>query len=744
MRHFLIIIYTILGLHSFSIAQNTDSLWNVWQDKSQTDSTRFYALGDLYFAVSKTNVDSALKIARLHRSYAWQVKDTGEAMFASLNIGYSLGEEQKYEEAIKIYKEIQSIQTKRKKWKALCTLQNNLGYMYLRTGESKKAEEAYLKGEKYALHEKDTMSLYRYYNQLAIIHDDHGELAAALDYYFKAIKLAEKQENKWALSVFLMNAGTIYSKLGDKEREEEYMNKSLQLKREVGDVEGEVQLSLNLAGNKIENNDFKEAYNLINNLLSKCKTQECKTSTYGGIYAVWGHYYAQQNLLDSAVENYRLSCERFLEAHEYEKYTRVAPNYAEILRSLGKQKEALRICKEVLVQSRKLNHLNGERLACKCLYKSYEDLGNKAEAYEYYKTYIEIRDSLNSVETAKLAEKKALDHEYEMKQISDSIRIAQERHEEALAYEHKLTIQRSYTYGGIAGALLMVVIAVVSIRAYGAKKKANQELEDKNTQITSQKIILEEKNKEITDSISYAKRIQEAILPPKQIVQSWLPSSFILYKPKDIVAGDFYWMETIGDTVFFAAADCTGHGVPGAMVSVVCANALTKGLVEEHITDLGRLLGRTREIVIDQFGRSEEEIKDGMDIAICALNTKTRQLHYAGANNPLWIVRKGADTVEEIKADKQPIGSYTIEKPFTSHQVQLNEGDSIYIFSDGYQDQFGGKNGKKYKSGHMKTFIISLQGKDMQMQRELFNKEFESWRGDMEQIDDVCVIGVRV
>lgn len=744
MRHLLVFLFIVLGIHSSGFSQNTDSLWQVWQDESLTDSARFYALGYLFYEVSKTDIDSSLRIAELHRSYAQQVKDTGEVMYASLNIGYCLGEKGAYEKAIEVYKEVQATQLKRKKWKALCKLQNNLGYMYLRVGENVKAEEAYLKGEKYALQEKDTMALYRYYNQLAIINDDHGNYAKALDYYFKAIKLADQQGNKWALSVFYMNAGTIYSKLGDKEREEDYMNRSLKLKREVGDVQGEVNISLNLAGNKIEKNNFKAAHKLIKNLIPICDKQECQTRTYGAIYAVWGQYYFKMDSLKLAAYNYNKSCDYLLKAHEFEQFTRIATSYGGVLRRLGKHNKAINICKMALKQAKELKHLYGEQLACKCLFMNYEDLGNKSEAYDYYRTYIDIRDSLNSVHTAKEAEKKALDLEYEKKQIADSIRVAQERHEESLAYEHKLSLQKSYTYGGIAGALLMVVIAIVSVRAYGAKKKANQELEDKNIMITNQKLILEEKNKEITDSISYAKRIQEAILPPKQIVKEWLPSSFILYKPKDIVAGDFYWMETVGNSVYFAAADCTGHGVPGAMVSVVCANALTKGLIEEGIRDLDRLLGRAREIIIEQFSKSEEEIQDGMDIAICALNTKTRQVNYAGANNPLWIVRNGADAIEEIKADKQPIGAYTIEKPFTQHQLQLAPGDTIYIFSDGYQDQFGGKNGKKYKSGHMKKFLLSIQDKDMRTQREALNNEFESWKGDLEQIDDVCVIGVRV
>jgi serine phosphatase RsbU (regulator of sigma subunit) len=184
--------------------------------------------------------------------------------------------------------------------------------------------------------------------------------------------------------------------------------------------------------------------------------------------------------------------------------------------------------------------------------------------------------------------------------------------------------------------------------------------------------------------------------------------------------------------------------VPGAMVSVVCSNALSKSLIEEGNHETGKLLDRTRELVIERFGRSEEEIKDGMDISLCALNTKTNNLMWSGANNPLWIIRNGESEIEEVKADKQPIGKYAKENPFTTHQIQLNEGDSAYIFSDGYPDQFGGEKGKKYKSGKMKRFLLSIVEKDAEQQRKMMLNEFESWRGDIEQIDDVCVIGFKI
>lgn len=260
--------------------------------------------------------------------------------------------------------------------------------------------------------------------------------------------------------------------------------------------------------------------------------------------------------------------------------------------------------------------------------------------------------------------------------------------------------------------------------------------------IITQKENLEVKNKEITDSITYAKRIQTAILPPDSVFKKHLKESFILYLPKDVVAGDFYWMEHLNDVVLFAAADCTGHGVPGAMVSVVCNNALNRSVREEGITDPGRILDRTRDIIVHEFGKSNEDVKDGMDISLCALNTKTLELKWAGANNPLWYVRNGE--LLEVKPDKQPIGQYFNAKPFTTHSLKLQAGDVLYVTTDGYQDQFGGEKGKKYKASNLKQLLLDNHHRSLEDQKKAVMTSFIDWKGKNEQVDDVCIIGVKI
>lgn len=287
----------------------------------------------------------------------------------------------------------------------------------------------------------------------------------------------------------------------------------------------------------------------------------------------------------------------------------------------------------------------------------------------------------------------------------------------------------------ILGVIILVIMAE---RA----KKAKKDIVEKNKIIEQQKNVVEEKNREILDSIDYALRIQTAILPPQKIVKQYLENSFILYKPKDIVAGDFYWMESIGDVVLFAACDCTGHGVPGAMVSVVCHNALNRAVREFGIRQPAAILDKTAQIVLENFSKSEEEIHDGMDISICAYNTKTKTLEWAGANNSLLLINNGQLT--ETKADKQYIGYNDSVKPFTNHHFILQEDTSIYLFTDGFADQFGGQPERKLTKSRFKELLISLQNSPIQQQVKELDDFITNYKKETEQTDDILVIGVRV
>lgn len=250
------------------------------------------------------------------------------------------------------------------------------------------------------------------------------------------------------------------------------------------------------------------------------------------------------------------------------------------------------------------------------------------------------------------------------------------------------------------------------------------------------------KNIEITASITYAKRIQSAIMPDDKKIASAFPNSFIYYKPKDIVAGDFYWMIDTADHVFIAVADCTGHGVPGAMVSVACSAALNRSVKEFGLRKPSDILGKCREIVIETFEEGNHVLYDGMDIALCKVDKKTGQMEYAGANNSLYLIRKGELT--EVKADKQPVARFYKEAAFTNHTIEIQKDDCIYLFTDGFPDQFGGDKKKKFMYKRFKELLVKNSDRSPKDQASAIDHAFESWKGGMEQIDDVCVIGIRL
>ncbi len=299
--------------------------------------------------------------------------------------------------------------------------------------------------------------------------------------------------------------------------------------------------------------------------------------------------------------------------------------------------------------------------------------------------------------------------------------------------------------GFAIGVLAIITIKTFKIEIFGYQ----------NT-IYFQKQSLEEKNKEITESIHYAKGIQEAILPSTDLLERDFKEGFVCYLPKDIVAGDFYWMEKVEDKIYFAAADCTGHGVPGAMVSVVCSNALQQTLFEYKITEVDRILESTSNLVSATFAKSPREIKDGMDIGLCCWNTKTRELTFSGANNPLWVISE-KETLEtssacrttsengkylhEIKGTKRPVGNSFVTISFEKHSLKLSKGDEVILQTDGFADQFGGPKGKKYKYSSLKSFLLNSSDDSRKVD---LTKEITEWRGNYEQLDDICIVGYKV
>jgi serine phosphatase RsbU (regulator of sigma subunit) len=280
----------------------------------------------------------------------------------------------------------------------------------------------------------------------------------------------------------------------------------------------------------------------------------------------------------------------------------------------------------------------------------------------------------------------------------------------------------------------LVYAFVKNKKLYGIISTQKQEVEKKNH-------LISEALKDIDDSLTYSKFIQNALLPRDKSFEVF-KDNFILFKPKDKVSGDFYWLYKNNNLVYFCVADCTGHGVPGALVSVVGANALNSCLKEYKLTEPKDILDKMSVLVEETLSSEERNMKDGMDLTFCRLNLDNNELVYSGANNPLYILsNKG---LQILSPNKQPIGSFEYRKPFTQEHIILNSGDCLYLFSDGYADQFGGPNGKKYMYKRLRGLLENVTQLPLQDQKNTLETEFESWKGSHEQIDDVCIVGIRV
>jgi tetratricopeptide (TPR) repeat protein len=633
--------------------------------------------------------------------------------FAQTSFGLMNQNNGEYEKAIKNHLFSLSIKKELGDRKGMAAPYNNLGNIYKYQGDYVKAIDCYSKSLKIREEFKDDNGIATSFNNIGVLYKDQKDYKKAISTFQKSLKLYRKMKDKIGEAAALNNLGSTYQDYKENEKALDYYNKSLKIREEIGDQYG-VATSL---------------YNIGNIHLNKNETDKAL------------EFYQRSLTIRELIDDKRGIAISLL-------------SMADIYREQGKTKEALLFSTRAFSIAISMGAALEQRDAAEILWKVHDKLGNYKTALEMHQLYILKRDSLESEENQKEIIRQQYSYEYEKQAEKDSVITAEEKKvKDAQIAQQKTEIKAKKTqqymlFGGLA---LVFIFSIFIYNRFRVTQKQNIIIEE-------QKHIVEEKNKEITDSINYAKRIQTAILPPDKMVKEILPDAFILYKPKDIVAGDFYWMEDISTshndkTILLAACDCTGHGVPGAMVSVVCNNGLNRAVREYGMKIPGEIMDKTRELVIQEFEKSEEEVKDGMDMSLLSITIKENGekngiLKWAGANNPLWIIRpsssSGATELIEFKPNKQPIGKYTDPKPFTTHEIEVKKGDSIYIFTDGYVDQFGGEKGKKFKSSNFRELLLSIQDKSMSAQREILNDKFESWKSNIEQNDDVSVIGIKI
>jgi len=360
-------------------------------------------------------------------------------------------------------------------------------------------------------------------------------------------------------------------------------------------------------------------------------------------------------------------------------------------------------------------------------------LGNYKDALRFSDTCMTIKDSLYSREAIKSLNDMQVKYETEKTKL--------ELEKKDLESKNK----QIAIYAALGGCVLLLGLLFFIFRGYKNKEKTNLALEEKNSIITEKSRIVEEQHKDITDSIKYAERIQTAILPPDKLWKQILPESFVFYKPKDILSGDFYWIEETKTHIYIAAADCTGHGVPGALVSIVNYNLLNKAVLEMELTDPAKILDQVNIWLTQALHQSynEASVRDGMDVALCVINKKTKLMQFAGAFNSGYVIKDHA--ISELVADKKPVGAFIEDDItlFTSKEYQLTGNEAIYLFTDGMADQFGGPKGKKYKYKNLQNLFLSNQSNNFDTQKQEIQKAFTQWKADYEQTDDVLVIGFK-
>lgn len=513
---------------------------------------------------------------------------------------------------------------------------------------------------------------------------------------FTAVKYL-KTNSKNAASVY-NNLGTLYKSIGNYDSSLYFHNKTLLIRQEKKDTMGLAYSYNNIGLTHKHSGDYKKALIYLKKSLAiKKKYNDVKG--IGGSYINLGSVYYLQKDYEKAFE-----------------YASKGMLYTDSAKA-------------------KYFTLSGSEVALKALLKIKSE-----RAFELYTFYDSLNTELRGEEIVKNTEANQIKFDVDNKeqQLALEMAKANELKESLIAQEEKEKRLNFIIVAGVIGLIILIVFLIIVYKSFKNKKALSLSLEQQN-------VLIEKKNKDITDSINYAKKIQNSIMPSITEFGQLFSDSLIYYQPKDIVSGDFYWFQQVGNSMVFAAADCTGHGVPGAMMSVICVNSLNQFTQKrEIITPEEALYFIDKEVYKSTNGGStESRMADGMDIALCVFHKDTNTLQYSGANRPLLLIRNNEAIL--YRANKFPIGQdIGIEKKFTGESIQLQKGDTIYIFTDGIVDQFGGEKGKKLLYRRLKEFLLSIQPLPFEEQKLKLDAFFNSWKGDEDQVDDVLLMGIKI
>ncbi len=701
---------------------------------TQQDTFQVTILNQLTEEFIQTSAyEKALQYAKNAQSLSEKIDfKKGEAT-SSANIGTIYRYLGDYEKAQEYY--LKSLKTWEKihNKSGIATAYNKIGIMFIIQGDYEKALEAQLKSLKISDEIKDSAAIAYTYNSIGVIYWKKGNYDLAMKNYVKCFEIWENAGNKKGMAVFYNNVGIIYNEQKNYDKALENYIKSLKICEEIGDQGGIAQTYNNIGSIYYERG---------NNLLKKKQNREADIE-YG-------------KALDSHFQSLKIR----LENRDQQGIAMSYNNIGSVYMKQEKFQDALEYLKKSLAIFQELGDKDGVKDSYYSLSDLYAGNGDYKRAVECHKLYSDIKDSILNEQSSKQMAEMNVRYDSEKKDkelLKKDAEITTQQ-----AETEKKNLQRNIV---LTGFVLMLILAFFIYKGYNQKRNINLKLEEKNELINKQKQLVEEKNEKITDSINYAKRIQQAILPSQATIKSVFPDSFVLFKPKDIVSGDFYWITLLSDSprqlaeenpnapssggrvgegyLILAAADCTGHGVPGALMSVMGYNLLEQIVKEQRIEEPSAILNELSKSITEVLKQTDEvgTIKDGMDIALCKINYNDYTLEYSGAHNPLYLIRN--DVFTEIKADRRTVG-IAKSAPFTNHKIKIEKGDSVYLFSDGFVDQKGGPENKKFFYKPFQNLLVSIHKQPMDEQQAILEHTIMKWKGNNEQMDDILVIGVKV
>ena len=573
------------------------------------------------------------------------------------------------------------------------------------------------------------------------------EYEKSLEYLLMALQTAESIQDTNSMLNALYNLSTLFSYRGEDEKGNSYLEQAIHLSELSGNIKSAAFGYSSMASNYFFASNYNKAMVYYEKAMRFAKSLN-DLNLMSNLYGNRAVGLVRLKRYEEALKYHELTIALDIQLENKEGLKTDYLNIADVYIKMKNNEKALEFNFKSLELALEQNSINSIMMAYSGLAESYQQMGNNAKALEYLQLYTNWKDTLYSQQNAEAIAEMQTKYDTEKKETENNLLKTQQALDKA-EIDKKAT-QQYMLLLGLGLALIIVFYVVYSLNQ---KKKINKILNTQNE-------IIAEKNKDITDSINYAQRLQGAILPEMSILNKHY-ESFIYYQPKDIVSGDFYWLKEMGDKIYFSVVDCTGHGVPGAFMSIIGYNSLNRIVEDFNVVKPGDILDELNIQVNKVLGTQENKgltIRDGMDISICCINRETKILEYAGANNSLYLLRKSQNesldletTMEEygicfyeIKSNKMPIGGGDNTKNYQTHTIKLNKEDTIYLFSDGFADQFGGPKGKKFMYKNFKKLLLSIQKNSIENQLKELDKTMVKWKGELSQLDDICVMGVKI